>query len=66
MTLFAERERLYAIGHVAKILGVTPQALRAAEVEGRVPPPRREPLYDSRLYSDADIELLRKVFSRER
>jgi hypothetical protein len=47
------------IGEAARVLGVTPEHLRALEREGRIPPARRD--FNGRTYTKFDIALLRSM-----
>jgi DNA-binding transcriptional MerR regulator len=47
------------ISEAARRLNVSPQHLRILEWQGRIPPARRD--YNGRIYSEADIELLREI-----
>ena len=47
------------IGEATRRLGVTPEHLRRLEREGRVPPPRRDPV--GRLYAEADLEIMQAL-----
>jgi DNA-binding transcriptional MerR regulator len=47
------------IGEAARRLGVTSNYLRLLEWQGRIPPARRD--YNGRIYSEFDIELLRRI-----
>ena len=47
------------IGKAARLLGCTPEHLRALERHGRIPTPRRD--YNGRIYTRFDIELLRSM-----
>ena len=49
----------FHIGEVARRLGVTPKHLRLLEREDRIPTPRRD--YNSRIYSEFDIALLKSM-----
>jgi MerR family transcriptional regulator, heat shock protein HspR len=51
----------HAISVAARLTGATPHALRAYEEAGLIQPARTEG--NIRLYSDADIELLRHIGS---
>lgn len=52
-------ERRYRIGQTARIIGVSPSALRLWERQGLVSPSRTGGRY--RVYSDADLDALRRV-----
>ncbi len=47
------------IGAVARLLGCTPEHIRALERRGRIPPARRD--FNGRIYSEFDIALLRSM-----
>jgi DNA-binding transcriptional MerR regulator len=47
------------IGQAAKLLGVTPHHLRMLEMQGRIPPARRD--FNGRIYTEFDIALLRSM-----
>lgn len=47
------------ISEAARRLKVTPHYLRALEVEGKIPPARRD--LNGRIYSASDLELLRSL-----
>jgi DNA-binding transcriptional MerR regulator len=49
----------FHIGEVARRLSCTPKHLRTLERGGRIPPARRD--YNGRIYTEADIELLRAM-----
>ncbi|MCS7176487.1 MAG: MerR family transcriptional regulator [Candidatus Kapabacteria bacterium] len=53
-------ERYYRIGEVARLLGEQPHTLRHWERSFRQPRPRRGPMGE-RLYSEADIAVLRRI-----
>jgi MerR family transcriptional regulator/heat shock protein HspR len=53
------QERFYAISVVARMLNLHPQTLRLYERLGLVKPRRNE--HGNRLYSEADIERIRKI-----
>ena len=57
--------RVYRIGEVARIVGVTTEAIRLAERERRIPPARREGFgSDDRVYTDAEVARLHAYFRR--
>ncbi len=47
------------IGEAARLLGVTPEHLRALERTGRIPPARRD--FNGRVYAKFDIALLKSM-----
>jgi MerR family transcriptional regulator, heat shock protein HspR len=55
----AGHEPLYTIGVVSRLLGCEPATLRRYESEGLVQPSRTEG--NTRLYSDRNLEALRKI-----
>jgi MerR family transcriptional regulator/heat shock protein HspR len=54
-----EKKPLYMISVVAEMLGVHPQTLRLYEREGFIKPSRTDG--NTRLYSDSDVEGVRRV-----
>lgn len=56
---YGEGQQFYSISVVAKMLSTHPQTLRMYERLGLVKPHRNE--HGSRLYSDRDIERIRKI-----
>ncbi len=59
MRLHGPDEPVYTIGVAARLLGVSPQTLRAIEREGLLEPYRTEA--NIRLYSENDLLLLRRI-----
>jgi MerR family transcriptional regulator/heat shock protein HspR len=55
----SEKRPLYMISVVAEMLGVHPQTLRLYEREGFIKPSRTEG--NTRLYSDSDVEGVRRI-----
>jgi DNA-binding transcriptional MerR regulator len=49
-------------GEVARLIGVSKDAIRKAEREGRIPSARREEGGDDRVFCAKDIASLRKYF----
>ena len=47
------------IGEAARVLGVSPEHLRALERQGRVPQARRD--FNGRIYTEFDIALLKSI-----
>lgn len=56
---------VYSIGEVAKMLRVSPQALRNWENQGSIPKPYRRPT-DRREYTEADIEAIKQFLNGKR
>lgn len=55
----------YSIGEVAKMVNVSPQALRNWERQGLIPSPHRRPT-NIREYSDADIEAIQDYLNKRK
>lgn len=53
------RKPVYSIGVVADLVGCTPRTLRVYEEHGLIRPQRTEG--NTRLYSQADVELLSRI-----
>lgn len=52
------------IGQAARMLGMNPHSIRIAEWEGRIPPIRRERWGDDRVFTQTDIDALRRYLRR--
>lgn len=63
-TVTLERPRALRTAEVAHICGVTPQAVRLAEREQRIPPAEREVGGDDRAYTPEQLAVIREYFSR--
>jgi MerR family transcriptional regulator/heat shock protein HspR len=59
LRLHGPDEPVYTIGVAARLLGVSPQTLRAIEREGLLEPSRTEA--NIRLYSENDLLLLKRI-----
>lgn len=56
--------RFYTIKDVAEMLKVTTRTLFNWGKTGKVPPARREPISNYRIYTESDIEELKKQTGR--
>lgn len=57
--------KVYRIGEVAEMCGVSRQAIRWAEEHGRIPRAQREPFGDDRFYTERELEFIRRCFGRQ-
>jgi excisionase family DNA binding protein len=60
----AERRVLFTTGEVARLLGISRDAIRKAEQDGRIPEIHREEGSDDRVFYAEDIAELRAYFKR--
>ena len=59
-----KKGRHYLFSDVSRILGVSKRTLINWENAGKTPKPRRDPMNDYRLYSQEDINKLKKITGR--
>jgi len=57
-------QKFYTVKDVADILGVTRRTLFNWEKEGKIPPARREPISNYRIFTEQDIEQLKTLTGR--
>jgi DNA-binding transcriptional MerR regulator len=58
------RNGLYLSSQVAKILGVSPRTLYRMLLDGRIQEPMRNPANRYRLWSEVDIQAIRKALQK--
>ena len=59
-----KKRNYYLAQEVAEILGVTKRTLWNWEEAGKIPKARRDPMSGFRLYSEKDLEKLKKITGR--
>ena len=57
-------EKTYLIGEVAEILGVTKRSIYNWEKAGKIPKVKRDPMSSYRVYTEEDLEKLKKITGR--
>jgi len=60
------KERIYLTAEVVKILGITKKTLYRWEAKGKIPKARRELASNYRVYTERDIERIKKLRGRRR
>lgn len=55
--------RFYSLNEAAEFVGVVEKTIRLAEVDGRLPKPRRDEL-GHRMYDGVDLERMRAALGR--
>jgi DNA-binding transcriptional MerR regulator len=58
------QRKYYLFGEVAEMLGVTKRTLMNWENAGKIPKPRRDPMNRYRIYSEEDLQKLKRVTGR--
>ncbi len=58
-------KRYYRVSEVCKILGIFKNTLYNWEKKGKIPKAYRDPMSRWRLYSEKDIEKIRKISGRK-
>ena len=63
MSLVADRD-VVTISEAARRVGVHPGSIKNAELAGRIPRLPREPGTDTRIFTETELDTLRRYFDR--
>jgi DNA-binding transcriptional MerR regulator len=59
-----KQRKLYRFSDIAGILGVNKRTIWNWECAGKIPKPRRDPMSNYRIYTEEDLEKLKKITGR--